>query len=128
MKRIFSSLAAGLVALLLVAGAAHADPKSFNWNDPTSYTDSSSLDPATIEQWELGCGPTSGNRTGLVFVWTQPDVRPRVENFPPGDWYCAVRITMSASATYPGTVSDWSNEAMFSVAVRPNPPSGLFAQ
>ncbi len=106
-----------------------ANPTKIAYKIPTSNTDGSPLAPQEIKQIDIGIGTTSGQYTMLV-----PDVTftPGPDGFSteplsafgvlvPGTYFAAARTVSKANI-----MSDWSNEAQFTIAPPiHNPPTGF---
>lgn len=114
-----------LFVVMAVAPLAHADTKTLSWIPPTMNTDGSTLDPASdLSTYFLGCGSTTGDRTTFTQNWPAVvngnAVKSHALDFAPGTWYCSLQVSNTAGAR-----SDWSGEVNFTIAVRPNAPTGF---
>ena len=117
-----------LVLLVFVGAAFAADTATFNWLNPSTFTDGTALDPTTIAQTNVSCTAIviAGVRTGCSLpVKSYPGaVQTGAEDFtftdPRGGQICFAAQTQLAS----GALSAYSAEACKSVSPKvPSPPT-----
>lgn len=119
MNRLNRYFAIAVLALIvaptvaLAAAAVYTVNKTVDYSHPTQYTDGSAIvNPATeLETYEMGCGPTSSDRTTVVKTWAAGEPKPRQEAFGIGTWYCALRVKSVTNSTQTGGWSGWSGVA-----------------
>ena len=102
------------IVAVLFASIANADEtKTFTWTVPTQRVDDSPLDPAELTKYELGCASTPSDPAAVYSEWAivDPQVVTRIETFPPGRWFCVLRIY--ATDIEGEQSSDWSNQVFF---------------
>lgn len=136
MKQASSNLVDGLLLVFVFlvilvqcdpGAIARADEiKTFTWTVPTERTDNTPLPAVDLKQYELGCAATPTADPAVYSAWpvTDPTIATRLETFPPGRWYCVLRVY--AVGTDGDLASAWSNQVFFSILIAPpNPPGAL---
>lgn len=107
--------------------------KTFTWTNPTSYVDGTAMPSSDIKQTTISVAPTSGGTPTIVLV--SPGAAATYSSLPvfgSGTWYARAQTTSISL----GTMSGFSNEAVFTVGVcqanplscTPKAPTGLTVQ
>ena len=123
----FMAIAWFLIFLSVIAApASAAETKTFTWLVPTERVDDTPMPGSELTRYELGCESTATADPAVYSEWpvTDPLIATRIESFPPGRWFCVLRVY--AVGLDGDVASDWSNQVFFSILISPpKAPAGL---
>lgn len=124
-------LLAGIGVLCVTSPLWAQVSASLSWVNPTAYEDGTQLPASAIDETRISFAPVSGGTPAVVEVAPgSVTTHATLPVFSAGTWYARAQTVAG------GVVSDYSNEASFTVGVcqanpaacTPQPPSNLTAQ
>ena len=128
-----------VTAILLGSVTLHADPwKSWDWQEPVSYTNGNPIPSSDVLTYSLLCNDMPGEQGEpyeVLIALDDPGAPPSNEDMDivvqsrPGTYYCVATTHSTAF----GTTSEYSNESFFTVTADslgfvPLPPLNLTLQ
>lgn len=118
--RILIALVALLFAAPALADIANGLPE-YNWMNPTTWTDGSTLLPAQITGYQLNCSPASASRRIAPAGGVPPSVTPIANRLAPGPYTCNLSVYAKKTPTDMEQLGAASNSVSFAV---PQPTPG----
>src|SRR5262245_43107461 len=114
------------VAALGIVGDAKADIANglptFNWTQPTSWSDGTALTASQITGYQLNCsGAATVNRRVSAAAGVPPSVTPAANRFAPGQYTCSLAVYAKKTTADPEVMGTFSGPVSFTV---PQPTPG----
>lgn len=121
------------IAALMVSASALADistgTPTFDWTNPTQWTDGTALTTSQITGWQLECtGAATVSRRIATGAGVPPSVTAAANRFAPGTYSCTLAVYAKQTSTSPEAKSAASNPISFTVPQpTPGAPTGFSA-